>query len=90
MLVDDDYLNAMRIARALEDLGIDVIVVKGAEEALAALGKGEPCRLIVTDVVMPLPDIFGRPITEEMTGIELTRWIQKRYMIPVVGQSIDN
>lgn len=52
-LVDDDDGSREAMARALERVGYQVRPFTAAEEALAALERGEPVDVVVSDVRMP-------------------------------------
>ena len=52
LVVDDDPVVQASCRRILEAEGHAVTVTSGAQEALAKLA-GEPCQLILVDVIMP-------------------------------------
>ncbi|MFT3836459.1 MAG: ATP-binding protein [Myxococcaceae bacterium] len=60
MLVDDDDLVRKATRVMLEHQGHQVVALGSGADALAALQRGAPCELLITDVRMP-----------EMTGNEL-------------------
>ena len=60
LIVDDEPINLMMLAKVLEDQ-VDVVTAKSGEEALAILGHGA-FSLLITDQRMP-----------GMSGIELLR-----------------
>jgi DNA-binding NtrC family response regulator len=52
LVVDDDPVVRSSCRRILEAEGHTVTVTSGAQESLAAL-QGEPCHLLLVDVIMP-------------------------------------
>ena len=73
-MVDDDPSFADDIATLLRREGYRVVCVDSGEQALAHLAE-HPCRVVITDVLMP-----------DMDGIELLREIGQRDLdVAVIG-----
>ncbi|MBN1941681.1 MAG: response regulator [Phycisphaerae bacterium] len=66
LVVDDDPITLTLLRDSLKYLGYEVATARNGREALAYLDK-EPCRLIISDWVMP-----------EMDGIALCKAIRER------------
>ena len=64
LIVDDEKAYARVVKEALIPLGLDVLTVYDAMEAMFALQKGTP-DLILLDVMMP-----------EIDGLSLLRWLR--------------
>jgi len=74
LLVDDDPSFADSIATLLRRDGYGVVCVDSGEKALDYLSE-HPCRVVITDVMMP-----------DMDGIELLREIGQRGLdVAVIG-----
>jgi CheY-like chemotaxis protein len=78
VLVVEDRDVVRELTRdVLESAGFDVVAVAGGREALEEVAGGEPCALLLTDVVMP-----------EMSGPELAVKLRaKRPSLPVLYMS---
>ena len=75
MVVDDEILSLVSLARGLRSKGYQVLTVQSARDALATIASdGSSIDLIVTDYQMP-----------EMNGVELLRNIRhEKKRIPVI------
>jgi two-component system cell cycle sensor histidine kinase/response regulator CckA len=74
MLVEDEPAVAGIVRRLLEEAGYEVVAPGGAQQALQAIGEGQPVDLLITDVMMP-----------GMTGPELSRRVHVlRARLPVL------
>lgn len=75
LIVDDEKAYARVIKEALIPLGLEVLTVYDAMEAMYALQKGTP-DLILLDVMMP-----------EIDGLSLLRWLRENsgeHRIPIL------
>jgi CheY-like chemotaxis protein len=68
LLVEDQEPVRHAIAGALRRFGCAVTEARSGADALAHLETGEPCALVVTDVIMP-----------GMTGVDLAEQVRARY-----------
>lgn len=67
LLVDDDEMYAQVVSLGLEELGFDVVVAPGGQEAIDILKSGDRAfSVIVLDYRMP-----------RVTGIDVLRWMQR-------------
>lgn len=67
LVVEDEVLVRLMIARHLRDKGFRVIEAANSGEALDALESPEPIDLLFTDIMMP----------GVMNGIMLARWVRQ-------------
>ncbi len=65
LIADDEPVNRMVLSRKLRQWGHEPVLVENGAQAWALL-QSEPCRIVITDWMMP-----------EMDGIELTRRIRQ-------------
>ncbi len=56
LVVEDNFMNRKVIVKVLERLGMDVAVAEDGQQALAAVTAGDPARLVLMDVQMPVMD----------------------------------
>lgn len=56
LVVEDDRINRMVIAGALQKIGASVRIAENGEVAVAAIDAGEPFDLILMDISMPVLD----------------------------------
>ena len=74
LVVEDDQWTADLMAALLEDMGYTATCKRSGDEALAHLRTGQPCDVVLTDIVMP-----------GMDGIELMRYaMDARATLPVI------
>lgn len=71
LLVDDDKFLLDMYATKFKNLGHDVSVAVGANEALEKLRNGNPPEILILDIIMPAMD-----------GLELLEIIRKENLIP--------
>ena len=56
LVVEDNFMNRKVIVKILERLGMEVAVAEDGQQALAAVTAGDPARLVLMDVQMPVMD----------------------------------
>ncbi|MDF1758956.1 MAG: response regulator [Coxiellaceae bacterium] len=56
LLVDDDLRNTFALSRALEDVGLKVIIADNGKVALAKLAEHSGIDLVLMDIMMPVMD----------------------------------
>jgi DNA-binding NarL/FixJ family response regulator len=78
LLVEDEVLVRMTLARMLESGGFRVVSAASANEALEVLGAGLDIRALVTDVELS---------PGGMNGFELARTVHQEYQISAVVMS---
>ncbi len=82
LVVDDDHLNRVILAKGLEQLGYEVAVAESGQQSLRMLRGGQTCDVILADIVMP-----------EMDGYDLLRFLKSNpatAAIPVVMMSAND
>src|SRR5262245_17413186 len=76
LIVDDDPLVQLTVARLLAMLGHEAVRAADGREALAQL-RSSPCDVILTDVLMP-----------EVDGLEVIRRVSQDHPgVPIIAMS---
>ena len=91
LIAEDDFISRKLLVNILEELGHIVSVASDGEEAWQLYRK-QPCRMVITDWLMPRMD--GLQLVEkirseipELPGPRLERFI-KEYRLPAADAAI--